>query len=115
MTECTPECQRLQEDWKKAAEAYDAVWPNHCKICGGWGGDSHTENASPFGSGENWPMTVYDECSCWENAICPRCGNQNDDVWAEDDNPCPICGWTSQDKGRPGEPECLCWMGTEDD
>jgi len=68
------ECIRKNGPLQTARLTWLHQWPNHCKACEGAGELHWTENQSPFGSGENWPMEMGDICGCIESNTCPRCG-----------------------------------------
>lgn len=82
---------------------YEKQWPNHCKACGGWGITTWTENASPLGSGEYWPMDMSDPCEkCYGAGKCGRCGAElpvTPDEFEEPLTPCNACGWESGESG----------------
>ena len=102
--EHTKEC--LEQMAKREAEIakYEQDWPNYCKECGGWGGESHVELVGEPG-GPNAYQDVWDDCDkCVGEGKCPRCGaelfkdagemwNELFQDWLEGMTPCPACGW----------------------
>jgi uncharacterized C2H2 Zn-finger protein len=59
---------KAQKDYiasvEKTRAEYLSKWPNHCKLCKGWGYTSWSEYGQHF----------MEECECvW--LACPRCGN----------------------------------------
>lgn len=98
--------------------AYDAAYPDHCTHCGGVGWFTYTENASPFGSGEYWPMETSEACEwCLGDGRCPRCGQQHTEAWVDANlehpgidgtwpHPCDWCGFTGVQEGRPSLEWC---------
>lgn len=112
----TASCLAYQQRLQDAIDAYTKAWPNFCIHCGGCGEVHWVENASPLGSGENWPKDEGDVCSqCFEKGICPRCGKQawTDEQLGQDPVvPCPHCGWTyGKTPGFPPafEGDCGCY------
>jgi hypothetical protein len=111
--------RREYDEWMAELEKEDAIraevgreidlfnknfvqdWPNHCTTCGGWGQFCWSENQSPLGSGENWPMEMFEPCeACIGQGLCGRCGAQltlsapeDPEDEAEFELPCPNCGW----------------------
>jgi len=110
---------------------YEWHWPNYCRHCDGWGVTEYTENQSPIGSGEYWPMQMTEPCICLDGdeMVCPRCGTPIYDLiatnqellqsqwfpynisedpdfavqrWFDEMMPCPVCGWNW---GKPPTPE----------
>ena len=68
-----------------------------CEACKGTGQITYWENQSPLGSGENWPMMMYDVCPvCIEKGKCPQCGYYNG--FENKDSPlkCERCGWSDE-------------------
>ena len=102
---------------------YEKKWPNYCRTCGASGEQRTTENASPHGSGLNWPMDTVNccpDCTASNEPKCPRCGVNwwlkflNDAMngylvnpspgltaaadelyndWLDERKPCPFCSW----------------------
>lgn len=69
-----------------------------CKTCGGSGEIGYTENQSPLGSGEYWPMYMTDVCpDCVEKGICPRCDIKMDFNNEKDCHICPKCGYNESE------------------
>ena len=65
-----------------------------CRTCHGTGQVTYSVNQSPLGSGEYWPMMMYDPCpNCIEKGKCPKCGYYNG--FENQDSPlkCVKCGW----------------------
>lgn len=121
--EHTPECIENIERTTKAIQEWGAKWPHHCTYCLGTGMQYWTENQSPLGSGENWPMNMQDICWCQDEGKCPRCGTKFEPEceedgdgcwikWMADSSPCPACGWDwgkNADDACPPVWECYCW------
>lgn len=96
------------EAWTKYAEEVEAHnkaflerWPNACQSCLASGEVHWSENAAPWGSGENWPMQMSDICSaCLSNGKCPRCGKATfEDEEDFEDLECSACGWKPSAEG----------------
>lgn len=107
----TESCLKYQARLKRAHDEYVAKWPKYCTSCGGFGEVHWYENASPLGSGENWPMECGDVCEvCSGDGKCPRCGEQawNNDELETWDTPCPHCGWKPGDDGCPDLWDGMC-------
>jgi len=56
-------------------QAFDLLWPRHCKHCLAWGGQTYRYDPSPPGiSLCAGIMEDFDPCpECIERGICPRC------------------------------------------
>lgn len=104
-------CIAAQRQIEKKHKEWVRKWPNYCRSCGGFGVNSWYENASPWGSGENWPMQVTDVCpSCLEQGKCPRCGRE---AWTEEEVEnesltCMYCGWDDEHPDAV-PPETMEW------
>ncbi|MHA2066250.1 MAG: hypothetical protein ACXABY_17900 [Candidatus Thorarchaeota archaeon] len=108
------------KEWKLDLATYIKQWPDYCKECNGWGGQTSTYDPSPAGiSLSPGYMTDYDPCGeCVEKDICPRCAEKSVKLIEHDEKgdhyACLECKWVEQeDEGcpldPPDSPECDCW------
>lgn len=87
-------CKRDQ--YTAARNAYEQLWPNYCRTCGGLG-EIYVED---YECGD-----FTDPCSCVEQGKCPRCGSQ---VFGEEEtDTCSHCKWEYGE--TEGCPTDACW------
>lgn len=108
MIQVEPE-ERWEQEWREYEEKvvkeqreYCAIWPNHCKSCGGRGVHTWTE----YHDGPKYPGEhMAEPCdSCTYSTAegpqkCPRCAELG--LWEDGSGPCSFCGWDYPDGGIP--------------
>lgn len=122
----TKVCATMMLDRMERHRQWVRKWPKYCRACGASGVQFWTENQSPYGSGEHWPMEMREPCDCidpmgeGEPILCPRCGVEVEEYLGGqhmrfvEGAPCPACGWW-HGKGKddvcpPMYDECGCWL-----
>ncbi|KGV06398.1 hypothetical protein [Burkholderia pseudomallei] len=65
---------------------YEKTYPRYCRKCKGWGGFKSI----------SLTVQIRDCEECIEKKRCPRCGDENFDMWKG----CAICGWQHDDANR---------------
>jgi hypothetical protein len=117
VTNHTTKCKEAQHRYEQELAAFEHKYPDYCRMCGGTGVVSNTENLAPFGEGP-WMCTSEEACDACEGR-CPRCGHPvpNDDKESESflngERACEQCGFVlgdSKQESAPNQPECLCWL-----
>jgi hypothetical protein len=83
------EQHEITEYTRQANQAWRDRWPNHCKSCGGWGG----ELSDPLHPAES----VWMPCEALPPEVCHRCGFAGLNL-ESGDGPRRFCGW-DQDNG----------------
>lgn len=111
MTKHTETCLANQAKVEADRAVYALQWPNYCRVCDGWGIQMFSYDPSPsgvsLGSGCFWEV---EPCfDCYENSVCPRCGNDLFPDQSLEDTPCLHCGFKEGDEGMPRHTECDCW------
>jgi hypothetical protein len=76
--------KKYYEQLEKAMTEYKAKWPNHCKVCGGWGMFYFIEH------GER----LEEPCENLPDGTCHRCGLPDT---VSENKPCSNCGWYFDD------------------
>lgn len=114
----TRACVERRAQYERELAAFAGRYPGYCRVCGGTGSLTYTENQAPLGSGLYWPMQMAEPCRACEGH-CPRCGNEpqgwDDAAWEgfyEGERPCPRCGMVLGDvemEVAPYKPECSCY------
>jgi hypothetical protein len=76
---------------EEAIAAFKAKWPDHCKICGGWGlFEFHETHGFKHGPYERFT----EPCQELPEGSCHRCGLPDMII---EDQPCKNCGWHFDD------------------
>ena len=106
---CVKKSIALHKEYLAWAEKY----PYYCRSCGGSGGTCWDENQSPLGSGQYWPQTHCDICSCLapmdiEEMSCPRCSERLYDWIASQYVLKPGDEWLAEKYGDDGKVEA--WL-----
>lgn len=116
----TAECNRERDAYIQAKISYEEVYPKYCHHCDGWGIIVSVGDLVDYGATKVHLPSEPEPCShCWEEGLCPRCGEplpiESEEVT------CPNCAWgyhfdevkvlrpNDEQMGLPEPPECDCW------
>jgi hypothetical protein len=93
-----------QHDQQQDPVAWKARWPNHCKVCGGWGVFRHAGHEPGGTVGHESGEITLSLCDALPPGTCHRCGAPDGmAVGNELSRGCRHCGW-DYDDGVP-EPD----------